>query len=198
MSVQQLATMLSRTTFRWRKGLKGWLEGDFAWVRVWPAHRWRVRIPAAVIPDLESSARWLLVEWRRDGTVKYALSNLPADTPLKQAVAWWKERWPIERCDEQRKKEVGLDHFEGRSWTEFHHHAATRPVCDRLQGSEPDDRTELPAAHRPGRAPHRRADRSAADQSRIDPSRAPTTVDPALHPPLPLLPSIHERSYLTE
>ena len=45
----------------------------------------------------EAAARWLLVEWRKDGTIKYALSNLPPDTPLEQAVGLWKERWQVER-----------------------------------------------------------------------------------------------------
>jgi SRSO17 transposase len=63
------------------------------------------------------------VEWRRDGTVKYALSNLPPETTIEQAVPPWKERWQVERGYLQLKDELGLDHFEGRSWTGFHHHA---------------------------------------------------------------------------
>ena len=81
-------------------------------------------VPAAAIPDPEEAARWLLVEWRQDGTIKYALSNLPPDTTLEQAVGLWKERWQVERGYEQLKCELGLDHFAGRSWPGFHHHAA--------------------------------------------------------------------------
>ena len=121
--IRQLAETLERTRVRWREGTKGWLEAEFAWLRVWPAHRWQAGVRAGAIPDPALSARWLLVEWRRDGTVKYALSNLPAGTPLEQAVAGWKERWPIERGYEQLKDQLGLDHFEGRSWNGFHHHA---------------------------------------------------------------------------
>ena len=36
----------------------------------------------------------------------------------------WRERWKIERGYQQMKEELGLDHFEGRSWRGFHHHAA--------------------------------------------------------------------------
>jgi SRSO17 transposase len=119
-----LADTLERTPVRWRHGTKGPLAAAFAWVRVWPAHRWQNGVPADAIPDSEATARWLLVEWRPDGTVKYALSNLPADTLLEQAVGWWKTRWQVERGYAQLKDELGLDHFEGRSWTGFHHHAA--------------------------------------------------------------------------
>jgi SRSO17 transposase len=100
------------------------LEAEFAWVRVWPAPRWQNGVPADAIPDAAETARWLLVEWRQDGTIKYALSNLPPETTIEQAVRWWKERWQVERGYEQFKGELGLDHFEGRSWNGFHHHAA--------------------------------------------------------------------------
>ena len=122
--VKALAERLERTAVRWREGTKGWLEAEFAWVRVWVGHRWERGVPAAAIPDPEESARWLLVEWRKDGTVKYALSNLPPESTLEQAVPRWKERWQVERGYLQLKDELGLDHFEGRSWNGFHHHAA--------------------------------------------------------------------------
>jgi SRSO17 transposase len=122
-AIRALAETLERTTVCWRAGTKGKLEADFAWVRVWPVHRWGNGVPAGAIPDAEAGARMLLVEWRRDGTIKYALSNLPPDTPIERAVLWWKERWQVERGYEQLKGELGLDHFEGRSWSGFHHHA---------------------------------------------------------------------------
>ena len=122
-AIRELAESLARTPVCWREGTKGKLEAKFAWVRVWPAHRWQEGVPAEAIPDGEEAARWLLVEWRKDGTIKYALSNLPPDTPIERAVLWWKERWQVERGYEQLKGELGLDHFEGRSWSGFHHHA---------------------------------------------------------------------------
>ena len=59
-----------------------------------------------------------------DGELKYALSNLPADTTCLRAVRLWKSRWAVEQGYQQLKEELGLDHFEGRSWRGFHHHAA--------------------------------------------------------------------------
>src|SRR5438067_2596317 len=121
--VKQLAESLERTPLSWRQGTKGPLHAEFAWVRVWPAHRWQHGRAADDVPDLESEARWLLVEWRTDGSIRYALSNLPAETPLVHAVELWKSRWHVEQGYQQLKEELGLDHFEGRSWPGLHHHA---------------------------------------------------------------------------
>jgi SRSO17 transposase len=122
-SVKQLAEHLARTPVRWRQGTKGALQAEFAWVRVWPAHQWQHGRAAADVPDPAAEARWLLVEWRTDGTIRYALSNLPPQAPLADAVALWKSRWHVEQGYQQLKEELGLDHFEGRSWPGFHHHA---------------------------------------------------------------------------
>jgi SRSO17 transposase len=65
-----------------------------------------------------------VVEEQADGQLKYALSNLPPRTGRARAVRLWKSRWPVEQGYQQLKEELGLDHFEGRSWRGFHHHAA--------------------------------------------------------------------------
>lgn len=122
-TVKQLAETLERTPLSWRQGTKGALHAEFAWVRVWPAHRWQHGRAADDAPDLGAEARWLLVEWRTDGSIRYALSNLPPETPMVHAVELWKSRWHVEQGYQQLKEELGLDHFEGRSWRGFHHHA---------------------------------------------------------------------------
>jgi len=53
---------------------------------------------------------------------KYWLSTLPADTRLVDLVKLAKHRWIIERDYEELKQELGLGHYEGRSWRGFHHH----------------------------------------------------------------------------
>lgn len=68
------------------------------------------------------AARWLLIEQLSDGTHKYHLSNLPADTALVDLVRLAHQRWAIEQGYQQLKEELGLDHFEGRSWRGLHHH----------------------------------------------------------------------------
>ena len=69
--------------------------------------------------------QWLLVEWPQDDAepIKYFLSTLPADTSIQELVRVAKLRWRIERDYQELKQEFGLDHFEGRSWRGFHHHA---------------------------------------------------------------------------
>jgi Transposase DDE domain len=64
-----------------------------------------------------------LIERREDGSVRYAFSNLPANTPRLRAVRYGHRRWPVEQGYQPMKQALGLDHFEGRSWHGFHRHA---------------------------------------------------------------------------
>ena len=66
----------------------------------------------------------LLVEWPAgaEAPTDYWLSSLPADTPLAELVRLAKIRWRIEHDYRELKHGLGLDHFEGRSWTGWHHH----------------------------------------------------------------------------
>ena len=62
-------------------------------------------------------------EHRSSGERKYYLSNLPPDTTLKRLASLIKARWVCEQAHQQLKEELGLDHFEGRSWRGLHRHA---------------------------------------------------------------------------
>ena len=66
--------------------------------------------------------RWLLIERLSDGGVKYYLSNAGRRVSVRQMILWAHERWKIEQGYQQLKEELGLDHFEGRSWRGLHHH----------------------------------------------------------------------------
>ncbi|WP_285632142.1 transposase, partial [Actinoallomurus iriomotensis] len=57
-----------------------------------------------------------------DEPVKYWLSNLPADTPLHDLVRLGKIRWRIEHDYRELKTGLGLDHYEGRTWTGWNRH----------------------------------------------------------------------------
>jgi SRSO17 transposase len=67
---------------------------------------------------------WLLAERPAgsDEPTDYWISNLPADTPIEHLVALAKLRWRVEQDYRELKDALGLDHFEGRSRTGWHHH----------------------------------------------------------------------------
>jgi SRSO17 transposase len=103
----------------WRRGTKGPLAAEFAALRVRPAEGEQLRDGR----HLPGDEVWLVGERRASGERKYYLANLPADTPLAKLAALIKARWVCEQAHQQLKEELGLDHFEGRSWRGLHHHA---------------------------------------------------------------------------
>jgi SRSO17 transposase len=85
-------------------------------VRVTPAQEWRHR---RLAPEI-----WLLCE-RDVGTTprtKYYFINLPATASLAHLVRFAHQRWAIEQQYQELKTELGLDHFEGRTWPGWQHH----------------------------------------------------------------------------
>ncbi len=93
------------------------MTSRFAAGRVRPAHK----LSAGKEPR---AACWLLAEWPLDAEhpTKYFFSNQPPSTSIKHLVRTAKNRWWIEHSDRELKDELGLDHFEGRSWQGWHHH----------------------------------------------------------------------------
>ncbi|WP_329312448.1 transposase [Streptomyces sp. NBC_01278] len=67
---------------------------------------------------------WLIAQWLEgeDEPTKYWISNLPAHIPAKDLVRLAKSRWRIEHDHRELKTALGLDHFEGRSFTGWHRH----------------------------------------------------------------------------
>ena len=101
----------------WREGSKGKMASRFAAWRVRPAHRLsagREPLPAC----------WLIAEWPQGEAepTKFFFSNLPAATSLRSLVRTAKGRWWVEHSYKELKDELGLDHFEGRSWKGWQHH----------------------------------------------------------------------------
>ena len=103
----------------WRQGTKGKLQARFA------ARRIRVADGAVWGNNrhLPGQEAWLVGEWRSSGERKYYLANLPPRTSVKALAAAIKARWVCEQAHQQLKGELGLGHFEGRSWTGLHRHA---------------------------------------------------------------------------
>lgn len=99
------------------QGTKGPLSADFAAIRVQPAHGYKQHQP-------ELPMVWLLIQKTPDKQAPYVyyLSNLDASTSISQLVRTTRLRWRIEMDYQTLKGQVGLDHYEGRSWLGWHHH----------------------------------------------------------------------------
>jgi len=107
----------------WRTGTKGKLRARFAAVRVRVADGSPQRIKDKTYQHVPGEQAWLIGEHRASGETKYYLANLPAKTDLRALAATIKARWVCEQAHQQLKEELGLDHFEGRSWQGLHRHA---------------------------------------------------------------------------
>ena len=110
-------------TISWRTGTKGKLKARFTAVRVRVADGPPQRIRDKGQQHLPGDEAWLIGEHRMSGEKKYYLANLPAKTDLRTLAATIKARWICEQAHQQMKEELGLDHFEGRSWQGLHRHA---------------------------------------------------------------------------
>jgi SRSO17 transposase len=108
----------------WREGSRGPMRNRFAAVRVQPAH-------ATLQGENDEPVCWLLIEWPDNAAepTRYWLSNLGEDVTLTDLVYWAKIRWWIEQNYGQLKDELGLDHFEGRSWRGWHHHVTLTMIA---------------------------------------------------------------------
>jgi SRSO17 transposase len=136
-------------TVNWREGTRGEMISRFLALRVRPANI-ELRRQAHKNGE-ELQVCWLLVEWPegKDEPVKYWLSNLPADTDIKDLVRLGKLRWRIEHDYRELKDALGLDHFEGRSYRGFHHHVTLVSVAHAfltLERLRTADRPRLRAA----------------------------------------------------
>jgi len=103
----------------WREGTKGPLTSRFARVVVWMAHG------LVQGKTMQQFPEELLIEWPEGDKEpwKYWLSSFPPDRiSFRGLVRRAKGRFRVERDYEEMKSELGLDHFEGRSWQGFHHH----------------------------------------------------------------------------
>jgi SRSO17 transposase len=96
-----------------KEGSKGPIVCDFAFVRVSEARQ-----------GLPGPRLWLIV--RRNvadpSEVKFYLSNAPQEICWNELVRMCGMRWPIETTFEESKGDVGMDHYEVRSWLGWHHH----------------------------------------------------------------------------
>lgn len=126
-SVAALVQRLGRKAFRkvtWRDATKTKLCSRFCFVRVKTTHN-----DGQPLSDHEPL--WLIAEWLdgEDKPSKFLLTTLARRMSRKQIVRLCKERWRTERMYEDLKGELGLDHFEGRSFPGWHHHVSVVLCC---------------------------------------------------------------------
>jgi SRSO17 transposase len=150
----------------WRTGTKGKLKARFAAVRVRTADGPAQRIGDKCQQHLPGDEAWVVGEQRASGERKYYLANLPAGTSLRTLAATIKARWVCEQAHQQMKEELGLDHFEGRSWQGLHRHALMTMIAYAFL-----QHRRLAAAG--GEKKSRRATASAQPASRAERHRQP-------------------------
>ncbi len=120
----------------WGEGTKGDLAARFAAIRIRPAK--------------SRGERWLLCERSlANDERKYYLLNLDATATLRALVTLVRSRWPIEQQYRELKDELGIDHFEGRSYRGWAHHtvltaAAFTFLQVERQRSDDEPRPTLP------------------------------------------------------
>jgi SRSO17 transposase len=132
-SLRGLAAETGRKAYRrvtWRRGSKGPMRSRFRVQSVRPAGvatRRYVRSQAAGAAGWDGvlPAVTLLTEWPPGAAAptEYWLTSLGAEVPLRRLVGLAKMRWRIEHDYREMKHGLGLDHFEGRTWRGWHHHA---------------------------------------------------------------------------
>jgi SRSO17 transposase len=123
MAAEDMLAKAKWQNISWRTGTRGKLKARFAAVRVRVADGPPQRIRDKGHQHLPGEEAWLVGEHRLSGEKKYYLTNLPAKTDLHTLAATIKARWVCEQAHQQLKEELGLDHFEGRSWQGLHRHA---------------------------------------------------------------------------
>ena len=115
-AVSTLATSINDFFWYRRKvseGTKGPIEYEFTRRRIILSYK-----------DLPQKTVWLTIR-RTIGdkpVYKYYLSNAPTSTRLSLFVWLSGIRWAIEQCFEETKSELGMDHYEVRKYTGWHHH----------------------------------------------------------------------------
>ena len=136
-SAKSLALTLPKHAWRtitWREGTNKVLRSRFARVQV---------RTAPITRAAERPQETLLIEWPEDedAPTKYWLSTVDKNISFRALVDLAKMRWRVERDYQELKQEVGLGHYEGRSWPGFHHHAT---LCIAVYGFLISERETIP------------------------------------------------------
>jgi SRSO17 transposase len=88
-----------------------------AWGEVHLQHRLREG-------DAGLEKAWLVVDWPSEEAeaYHYALAHFHRLPRRAHCLKLSRSRWQVEQYFQRSKDDLGLDHFEGRTWRGFHHH----------------------------------------------------------------------------
>lgn len=114
---QTVADLARSAKCRWQslilaEGAKSPIVAQVTRLRVYPS---RNGLP-------HDSSVWLFIRRTPEGKTKFSFSNAPIDMPLPEMCKASVMRWPIEQCFEEGKGQLGMDHYEHRSWPAWHRH----------------------------------------------------------------------------
>ena len=125
------------------------LRSRFAFKRITAAH-------PVTRERVAPREEWLIIECPEgcDAPSDYWISNLPARTKPQRLARLARLRWMIELDYRQLKGELGLDHYEGRSYLGWYHHTALVTTAHAFLTLE---RTDPKAPRRASRSPKRSA-----------------------------------------
>jgi SRSO17 transposase len=101
-------------SWRWMRlaeGAKGPIMAEVTCIRVIPSRE-----------GLPGPECWLFIRKYPDGQIKYAFSNAAKDISFENLARASTLRWPIEQCFQEGKEQLGMDHYEHRSWPGWHRH----------------------------------------------------------------------------
>ena len=86
------------------------------------AYAGRIRVYRSVDGLPEGDRLWLFARLDENGTTRFALSNAPEGISFEEMCRASTMRWPIEQCFREGKDQIGMGHYEHRSWPAWHRH----------------------------------------------------------------------------
>ena len=109
---------------RWKAANGQTRKTRIAWMEVYLGHNLRHS-------GGELEKAWLVIDWPegQDEAYHYYLAHLHRTPRRARCLTLSRSRWQVEQYYRRSKDNLGLDHFEGRSWRGFHHHLVLSSVA---------------------------------------------------------------------
>jgi SRSO17 transposase len=109
---------------RWRAANGKWQHTRLAWQEVFLARGLKE-------PQGQLEKCWLVVDWPQDAPEPYHcyLAHFHRAPSKARCLRLSRSRWHVEHYFQRSKDDLGLDHYEGRSWRGFHHHLVLSAIA---------------------------------------------------------------------